>query len=180
MYTGEHIQVIQRKDSIIELVINSNNSSVNTLSAAVLSELKAAIQTIKSDSSALGLIIRSDKSSFVVGANILELIELQKQPKAAILEMLDETHALFNSIENLPFPTVSIINGMALGGGLEIALTTDFRVATQDALIGLPEITLGLCPGWGGNIRVARLAGADKAFEMILSGRPLKAEKPVR
>jgi 3-hydroxyacyl-CoA dehydrogenase/enoyl-CoA hydratase/3-hydroxybutyryl-CoA epimerase/enoyl-CoA isomerase len=177
MYTGEHIQVIQRKDSIIELVINSQNASVNTLSAAVLTELKAAIEKIKAVSSAVGLIIRSDKSSFVVGANILELIELQKQPEAATHVMLEETHALFNSIENLPFPTVSIINGMALGGGFEIALTTDFRVATQEALIGLPEITLGLCPGWGGNIRVARLAGADKAFEMILSGRPIKAGK---
>lgn len=177
MYTGEHIQVTQHKDSIIELVINSQNASVNTLSAAVLAELKAAIEKIKSESSALGLIIRSDKSSFVVGANILELIELQKQPEAATHAMLEETHALFNSIENLPFPTVSIINGMALGGGFEIALTTDFRVATQDALIGLPEITLGLCPGWGGNIRVARLAGAEKAFEMILSGRPVKAGK---
>ena len=175
MYLGEHIQLQSRDNEILDLVIDVKKSGVNTLAAAVLSELEQAVAELKQCDSAKGLVIRSAKASFVVGANINELIELQKQFGTATLEMVQRTHALFCSIESLPFPTVSIVNGMALGGGLELALTTDFRVATEGTLIGLPEISLGLCPGWGGTVRTARLAGIENALEMILSGRPITA-----
>src|SRR5690606_22964220 len=81
----------------------------------------------------------------------------------------------FNEIEDLPYPSVTAINGFALGGGLEVCLSTDFRVAYDSSRIGLPETKLGLIPGWGGTVRLSRIAGADNAIEWIASGKQYKS-----
>ncbi|RNM16225.1 fatty acid oxidation complex subunit alpha FadB, partial [Dickeya undicola] len=86
-----------------------------------------------------------------------------------------EANAIFSRLEDLPVPTLSAVNGYALGGGCECVLATDFRLATPDARIGLPEVKLGIMPGFGGTVRLPRLLGADGALEIITAGKDLSA-----
>jgi len=117
-----------------------------------------------------GLLLTSAKKSFFVGADVGEFGALFQSPEADIVEALLEIDALFSSIEDLPCPTVVAINGEALGGGLEICLTCDYRVMADNAKIGLPEVKLGILPGWGGTVRLPRMIGVDNAIEWIATG----------
>src|SRR5690606_31069763 len=86
-----------------------------------------------------------------------------------------DTNAIYNAREDLCIPTACAINGMALGGGFELCLATDFRVASDKAILGFPEVKLGICPGFGGTVRAPRLAGLAKACDWIITGRNIKA-----
>jgi 3-hydroxyacyl-CoA dehydrogenase/enoyl-CoA hydratase/3-hydroxybutyryl-CoA epimerase/enoyl-CoA isomerase len=97
------------------------------------------------------------------------------EPEDIILSWLVESNKVFNDLEDLPFPTVTAINGIALGGGFEMALTTDYRVGTVKSVVGFPEVKLGILPGFGGTVRLPRLIGADNANQWISSGSHIKA-----
>ncbi|GGB78440.1 fatty acid oxidation complex subunit alpha [Marinobacterium zhoushanense] len=179
MYSGDllRLQRIEDNSGLVRLDICKQGSSVNSIGSAFLQELESVCELLESDASVSGLLIASTKATFVVGADIFEFPPLFNNSAAAFAAWAAQSHALFNRIENLPFPSVAAINGLALGGGLELALLADARVIAQSAKVGLPEVTLGLCPGWGGTVRASRLAGVMPALEMMLSGKPVSAAK---
>ena len=127
-----------------------------------------------------GLLITSAKSVFIVGADVMEFGPVFAQGEAAVSHHLQANNLNFNRLEDLPFPTVVAINGYALGGGLELCLACDFRLMSSTAKIGLPESKLGLIPGWGGTVRLSRLAGIDTAIEWIASGAEQGPEQALK
>ncbi|MBV1788263.1 fatty acid oxidation complex subunit alpha FadB [Marinobacterium sp. D7] len=176
---GKTIHVAAVDEGIYELVFASEHS-VNTLNRATLAELQEAVTALKATADVRGLMITSTKDSFIVGADITEFMGMFAAGEAAIVEGLSQINALFSSIEELPFPTVAAINGLALGGGFEICLTCDYRVLTAGAKVGLPEVKLGIYPGWGGTVRLPRLIGVDNANEWICGGAENRADKALK
>lgn len=174
IYQGTAIQVSRLESGIARLCFDLPGSAVNVFNELMLDELAQAIAAV-ANSDAKGLICVSGKTSFVVGADIKEFTGKFKLSEAELLDWADKTNQIFNALEDLPVPTVSAINGMALGGGLEVCLATDFRVAVEQAMLGFPEVNLGICPGFGGTVRAPRLMSPDNAIDLIRSGRPLTA-----
>ena len=179
LFNGKHLQVDKHGD-YLHLIFNNQEGSSNVINAAVISELPNALKAIKSDNSAKALIIRSEKDHFIFGADITEFLGHFKKPASEMEKWLLEVHTMFNEIEDLEMPTVTCLNGLALGGGCEVALTTDFRVAVPKAKIGLPETQLGILPGWGGTVRLPRMVGADNAIEWITSGKHNRASDALK
>jgi len=176
MYEGQAVSLQIAEAGIAELVFDAQSASVNSLTSTVFEELQAALKQLKGADGIKGLLISSRKSNFIVGADIPELARRAKLGTAALLPWMDQVHELLCGIENLPYPSVAAINGLALGGGFEVALSADFRVLATDGRVGLPEVNLGLFPGWGGTVRLSRLIGAEQALSWMLGGRPQKAE----
>ncbi len=172
---GQALSLKRLDDGIVELCFDRQGESVNKFDRLTLTELAAAAEELKNDSGLKGLLVTSAKPVFIVGADILEFGENFAQPAEKILEWGLETNKIFSAIEDLPVPSVTAINGIALGGGLEMALTTDYRVMADSAAIGLPETKLGIIPGFGGTVRLPRLIGADNAIEWIAGGTHNKA-----
>ncbi|GHE23001.1 fatty acid oxidation complex subunit alpha FadB [Halomonas urumqiensis] len=165
---------------IATLTFDLKDESINKLSSAVVAELGEAVKAIEAESGLNGLVIASAKDVFIVGADITEFHGMFSKGEGQIAEMLEHVHAIFNAIEDLPFPTVTAINGLALGGGCEVTLTTDFRVMSDSAKLGLPETKLGILPGWGGCVRLSRLIGADNAIEWIAGGSDNRASAALK
>lgn len=176
MFSGKAIQLKSLADGMVELVLDKAGSSVNTLNAATLGELDEALTLLEREK-VTGLLVSSSKSTFIVGADVTEFATVFSSEPSAIADWLLETDKLFNRLENLPFPSVAIVNGLALGGGFEFALSCDYRVIDQKGKVGLPEVGLGLCPGWGGTVRLSRLVELETALGMLSSGKPMKAEQ---
>jgi enoyl-CoA hydratase len=148
---------------------------LNALSAQVLEELNQALSEIseKSFQAAKVLILTgAGEKAFVAGADIKEINQLGVDSAERFAEM---GQAVFRRLENLQIPVIAAVNGFALGGGLELALACDFIYASENAKFGLPEVTLGLIPGFGGTVRLARVVGLPKAKEMIFTGNMLSA-----
>jgi len=177
IYSGKTLTVEANQDAIALLTLDLEGESVNKLASYVLKELGEAVEAIKATADLKGLFIRSAKEAFVVGADITEFHQMFEKDEAFLIDMNMNIHGIFNAIEDLPFPTVTAINGLALGGGCEITLTTDFRVMADSAKIGLPETKLGIIPGWAGCVRLPRLIGADNAIEWICGGTENRADK---
>ncbi len=156
--------------NIVWLHFDKKDESANSLSKDVLEELTRAIEDIKV-LTPKGLIILSDKKSgFIAGADIKEFTKIKNEADAYTL--IKNGQAVMDSIEALPFPTVAMIHGFCLGGGLELALACDWRVAedSSSTKLGLPEVLLGIHPGFGGTVRLPRLVGTAAAMNLILSG----------
>ncbi|MFK7161151.1 fatty acid oxidation complex subunit alpha FadB [Marinospirillum sp. MEB164] len=175
IYQGKAIRVQALGDGNAELTFDLQGESINKLSSAVILELEEAVKALQAQSDIQGLMISSAKDVFIVGADITEFHGIFGKDEDYLVEMNLKVHQLFNTIEDLPYPTVTAINGLALGGGCEMLLTTDFRVMAEGAKIGLPETKLGIIPGWGGCVRLPRLIGADNAIEWIAGGTENKA-----
>ncbi|GKW50200.1 fatty acid oxidation complex subunit alpha FadB [Halomonas sp. NCCP-2165] len=180
IYQGNAITLAKNGEGIARLTFDLKDESVNKLSAAVIEELGEAVKALQGESDLRGLVIDSAKEVFIVGADITEFHGVFEKDEAFLVEMNQRVHAIFNAIEDLPFPTVTAINGIALGGGCEVALTTDYRVMADSARLGLPETKLGILPGWGGCVRLPRLIGADNAIEWIAGGTENKAEAALK
>jgi 3-hydroxyacyl-CoA dehydrogenase / enoyl-CoA hydratase / 3-hydroxybutyryl-CoA epimerase / enoyl-CoA isomerase len=180
IYQGNAITVARGGDAIATLTFDLKGESVNKLSSAVVTELDEAVQAIRGERGLKGLVIASAKEAFIVGADITEFQGMFGKGAEFLESMLHRVHGIFNAIEDLPFPTVTAINGLALGGGCEVLLSTDFRVMSETAQIGLPETKLGLLPGWGGCVRLPRLIGADNAIEWIAGGTQNKADAALK
>ncbi len=159
-------------DQICVLTFDRPDSGANIFDAATLDELNRHLDFIEKDASLRGLIIGSSKKSiFVAGADLKTLLNGAKSGE--MREFIAQGQQVFNRLTELKFPTVAIIHGASAGGGYEVALACDYRVASDAPAtrIGLPETTLGLIPAWGGCTRLPRLIGAAKAAEVILKGK---------
>src|SRR5690554_4353318 len=132
IYQGSAIQVSRLESGIARLCFDQPAASVNVFNRAMLAELRDALAAVTS-SGARGLILVSAKSTFVVGADIKEFTELFKSGPAALMSWLRDANDIFNTLEDLAIPTGAAVNGMALGGGLEVCLATDFRALSEDA-----------------------------------------------
>lgn len=175
LFQGHTLQVQQEPSGILQLVFNHQHAAVNLLGKACLEELAQAVAIIQQQP-AQGLIISSAKPDFILGADITEFQPIfQTSSPEQIIALSLETHKLFNSLEDLPYPTVSLLSGLALGGGAELALTTDYRLLTTTAQLSFPETKLGILPGWGACVRLPRLIGADNALEVITSAKNYSA-----
>ncbi len=181
IYSGKAITVQARSDGIAELCFDLQDESVNKFNALTIGELKDATAAIAADSSLKGVIVTSGKPVFIVGADIMEFGALFGASEDEIADRIFRINLdVFNAFEDLPIPTVAAINGIALGGGLEMGLVCDYRVMSETARIGLPETKLGIIPGYGGTTRLPRLIGADNAIEWIASGKEQKAGEALR
>lgn len=180
IYEGKAITVQTLEDGIAELRFDLQGESVNKFNQATLAELKAAVDKIQSDSSIKGVIVTSGKDVFIVGADITEFVHAFQLSEEELVAANLETNRIFNAFEDLNVPTVAAINGLALGGGLEMCLACDFRVMAQSTKIGLPETKLGIYPGFGGTVRLPRLIGVDNAVEWIAGGAEQRADNALK
>ena len=167
-------------DGIAWLTLDKPNTSANVLSGPVLVELDALLGQLEAQRPRGLVLISGKKSGFIAGADIREFTALEDE--AAGYALIRRGQAVFDRLEALPCPTVAAIHGFALGGGLETALACRYRVAVADERLslGLPEVQLGLHPGFGGTVRTVRLIGVRPAMEMMLTGKPVRAEKALK
>ncbi len=175
-FEGRSIQYSLLDGGIAELRFDLQGDSVNKFNQATLKELAEVVSLIKAQPGVKGLLVTSGKDCFIVGADVTEFLEFFKSSEDELVASILEVHKLFSAIEDFEFPTVTAINGYALGGGLELALCTSYRVMSTAAKIGLPETKLGIFPGWGGPMRLSRVAGADNAIEWIAGGEQYGAD----
>ncbi len=179
LYQSETLQLDWCEQGIAELKFNALGA-VNTLDTKTIVSLGNALDVLENERGLEGLLVCSAKAAFIVGADITEFLSLFHAPQEKLYQWLGFANTIFNRLEDLPLPTISLINGYALGGGCECVLATDFRIATPDARIGLPETKLGIMPGFGGSVRLPRLLGADRALEMIVTGTALNAKEALK
>lgn len=174
LFSGQAFQLSDH-DGVLELCFDSQNEKVNVFNKIALKEFGDVLKVIESQTKAKGLVMTSAKSVFVAGADITEFLDYFEQPDEVLRTMLNEVNGMFNRFEDLPFPTVAAINGEAQGGGFEVCLACDFRIASSAARVGLPEVKLGIMPGWGGSVRLPRLIGVDNAVEWMCAGGSKRA-----
>lgn len=175
MFQGKTLRLDELSNNIVELCFDNGRGSVNKFDQTTLAELETALQRLKGTPSVRGLILTSAKSGFVVGADIGEFSAMFSLSEGDFLSNAAHVNGIFSDIEELPFPTIAAINGFALGGGFEICMACDSRIMATSASVGLPEVTLGIMPGWGGTVRLPRLVGLSAALQWITSGRPNSA-----
>ncbi|TQV72100.1 fatty acid oxidation complex subunit alpha FadB [Aliikangiella marina] len=180
IYDGQSLQCKMLDNGIAEVIFDNKKESVNKFDAATLQEWKEVIELLNTTDGIRGAIATSPKSVFIVGADITEFLAMFAQPKEQMVDWCKQAGAIFTGYQELPFPTVVAINGFALGGGFEMALTCDYRVASTEARVGLPETQLGLIPGFGGTIRLPRLIGSDNAIEWIAMAKNHKPEAALK
>ena len=168
-------------DHICVLTFDRPDSGANIFDAATLDELNEHLDAVEKDASLRGLIIASAKKSiFVAGADLKTLLQAAKTGE--MRGFIERGQQVFNRLADLKIPTVAAIHGASAGGGYEVALACDYRVASDDPAtrIGLPETSLGLLPAWGGCTRLPRLIGAEKAAEVILKGKLYSAQEALK
>jgi len=168
-----HFKAETDGDNIVWLHFNKADAGTNVLNAEVFDQLDQHLQTVAAERPR-GLIILSDKANgFIAGADITAFTRIKTSDEA--LSFLHRGQEVFNRLEALPFPTVALIHGFCLGGGTELSLACRYRVTRDDpgTRMGLPEVKLGIHPGWGGSARMVPLLGGLKAMDLILSGRSI-------
>jgi 3-hydroxyacyl-CoA dehydrogenase/enoyl-CoA hydratase/3-hydroxybutyryl-CoA epimerase/enoyl-CoA isomerase len=175
MFNGQSIRVELNPSGIAQLCFDRQNESINKLDVRTVNELKAATDIIRASAAVRGVLVTSAKDVFIVGADIFEFTSLFTQPQAQIEAHVAQQNTVFAAFEDLDVPSVTAIGGLALGGGLEMALASDARVMAEKTQIGLPEVSLGLFPGFGGTVRLPRVAGVAVAIDWISSGKPQRA-----
>lgn len=162
-------------DGIAWLLFDQQDASANTLSAAVLGELDAILDKLERDRPR-GLVIRSAKpGGFIAGADVAQFRGVTDP--ISVNALLTRGHAVIDRLDRLPLPTVAVIHGYCLGGGLEVALACDHRLAIDGASFGFPEVLLGLHPGLGGTVRLTRLINPVQAMTMMLTGKAERARR---
>ncbi len=176
LFQGESFQVAFIEDNIAEFRF-CVPGSVNKLSQQTLKQCGEALKELAGRSDISAMIFTSDKDHFIVGADIFEFLPTFSKSEAELTEWIKNATDVFDLVEDLPFPTVSAINGMALGGGCEWVLATDYRVASDKLKLGLPEVKLGIMPGFGGTVRLPRIIGADNAMTWITTGKEHRPEQ---
>jgi 3-hydroxyacyl-CoA dehydrogenase/enoyl-CoA hydratase/3-hydroxybutyryl-CoA epimerase/enoyl-CoA isomerase len=176
MYQGQSIRVAKLDAGIAELCFDRQGDSINKFDLRTINELRDATEALKKDGGIKGLVVTSARDVFIVGADITEFGKNFQLSEEEIAKWALEANAVFNGVEDLPFPTVTAINGIALGGGFEMCLATDYRVMAAAAQIGFPEVKLGIYPGFGGTVRAPRLIGADNAIEWIAGGESVRSD----
>lgn len=167
--------VHSRSDGAITYITIDRQDKLNALNQDVIAGLESAFSAAGADTDCRVVVLTgAGNRAFVAGADIAEL---QGLDAAAARAFLQRGHALMERIETLGKPVIAAINGFALGGGCELALACTLRIAADSALLGLPEVGLGLIPGYGGTQRLTRLLGRGRALHMMLTGKPIKADQ---
>lgn len=161
----------------IRLLTINKPQSLNALDSEVLGELGAAVADIASDESVRAVIITGEGRAFVAGADISEMVHKDPMQGLAFGKAGAE---VFRAIEQLPMPVIAAVNGFALGGGCELAMACDLRIASAKAKFGQPEVGLGIIPGFSGTQRLPRLVGPAKAKELIYTGEVIRADEALR
>jgi len=161
-----------RKEGHIAILTVSRPKSLNALNALVLIELGQAVDMISEDSEVYALIITGDGKSFVAGADINEMKNYYSEEGREWGEL---GSSVFKKIDQMKIPTIAAVNGFALGGGCELAMACDLRIASENAKFGQPEVGLGITPGYSGCVRLPRLVGIAKAKELIYTGDSISA-----
>lgn len=176
IYQSDNISVAYLKPGIARFAFNAKGS-VNKFDQQTLSDCKTALEQLHADKALQGVIFCSEKDTFIVGADITEFLSTFQRPENELIPWIKQASDIFDLAEDLPVPTVVALKGFALGGGCEWSLTADYRVADTTTKIGLPEVKLGLMPGFGGTVRLPRIIGADNAMEWITAGKDHSAEQ---
>ena len=170
--------IVTAENGIGQITIN-RPSKLNALNRATIQELHVAFENLESNSDVRVIIITGEgEKAFVAGADISEFASFTIQEGAQLAAQGQEL--LFNFIENLRKPVIAAVNGFALGGGLELAMACHFRIASDNAKMGLPEVSLGVIPGYGGTQRLPQLIGKGRAMEMIMTAGMVSAEEGFR
>lgn len=162
---------VENKEGYAILTID-REKALNALNSAVLSDLEAAIDGLDLDAVRALIITGAGQKSFVAGADIGEMSTLTKAEGEAFGKKGND---VFRKIETLPIPVIAAVNGFALGGGCELSMSCDIRLASENAVFGQPETGLGITPGFGGTQRLARIIPVGKAKEMLYAGTKVKA-----
>src|SRR3989338_3783876 len=169
------------EDGFAVVEFDQPEAKVNVLSSAVMKELEGIIAQLSSRRDLKGLLIASKKPDiFIAGADIKEIENITSSPEAEVKAR--EGQKIFNTLEKLSIPSIALINGACLGGGLELALACDYRLACfgDKVKIGLPEVKLGIIPGFGGTKRLPRLVGLQKGLQLILAGEAVSANEALK
>lgn len=166
--------LITSENGIGQITIN-RPSKLNALNVATIQELHNAFETLDADANIKVIIITGEgEKAFVAGADISEFANFSVEEGAQLAQQGQEL--LFDFVENLKTPVIAAVNGFALGGGLELAMACHFRVASDNAKMGLPEVSLGVIPGYGGTQRLPQLVGKGRALEMVMTAGMIDAE----
>ncbi len=176
MYQGRNVRVGEIEGGFVELCFDRTGEPINKFDARTVAELKEAVAAIAATPGVRGVLATSAKDVFIVGADITEFGEKFKLPHADLVEDVRASNEAFVALEDLALPTVVAVDGYALGGGFEFVLTCALRAMSQRAQVGLPEVKLGLFPGFGGTVRLPRVAGAQAAVQWVADGQPRGAE----
>jgi enoyl-CoA hydratase len=170
--------ILLEKESPVALITINRPDKLNTLNVETLAELSDAFSSVQNDSEIKAVILTgAGNKAFAAGADITELNQLDRQSGE---EFAINGQKVFDLIENFEKPVIAAVNGYALGGGCELALSCHIRLASENAKFGQPEVNLGLIPGFGGTQRLARLINSGRALEYILSGDPIDSSEALR
>ncbi|VFU09035.1 fatty acid oxidation complex subunit alpha FadB [Methylocella tundrae] len=170
LFDGETIQVEELGEGLVELRFARKGEAVNKLDRLAFGELARAIGAVSHAPGLKGVLISSGKDAFIVGADIFEFVEIFRREEKEIADFVAANAKIITALSDLPAPSVAAINGLALGGGFEVALAADYRVMSSAAKIGQPEVHLGIFPGYGGTVRLPRLIGLAESAQWIISG----------
>lgn len=176
VYRGRNLSAQLISNDIVELKFDGQGS-INKFDQVTFKEFIDAINAITQCAEAKGVMITSAKQAFLVGADINEFLDIFEQPQDKLLAWIKAATDVFDAFEDLNIPTIAAINGVALGGGCEMPLACDYRIADTNVSIGLPEVKLGIMPGFGGTVRLPRIIGADNAIEWMSTGKAHNAEQ---
>lgn len=169
--------IIYEVENGVAIITMNRPKALNSLNSEILKELSAAVKDVKTNSEIMGLIITGAGKAFVAGADIVQMKEYNGE--------LGRDYAsfgqnVFNEIETLEKPVIAAVNGYALGGGNELCMSCDIRIASEKAVFGQPEVNLGILPFFGGTQRLSRLVGAGIAKELVFTGTYIKADEAYR
>lgn len=168
--------IIINKEGAVSIITINRPESLNALNAKTIEELSKAFSDIEADKDCrVAILTGSGEKSFVAGADIKEFQDFNTGEAQNLAKTGQDQ--LFNKIENLKKPVIAAVNGFALGGGLELAMSCHIRYASDNAKLGLPEVTLGLIPGYGGTQRLPKLVGKGLANELIFSAKMISGER---
>ncbi|HRF84912.1 MAG TPA: enoyl-CoA hydratase-related protein, partial [Pseudoxanthomonas sp.] len=170
-----HWQATRRDDGVVVLALDRQGAPVNALSQDVLVELGEIAERLAIDPPKGVVFVSAKSSGFIAGADLKEFQAFDR--RGTVEDAIRRGQAVFQQVAELPCPTAVAIHGFCMGGGTELSLACDYRAASNDpsTRIGLPEVKLGIFPGWGGSARLPRLVGAPAAMDMMLTGRTLSA-----
>ncbi|MBA4187329.1 MAG: hypothetical protein C0467_04840 [Planctomycetaceae bacterium] len=177
------IQLITHPDSVAVLTFDQPGSKANVLTADLWTELETVLDSLAARTDLRGLVLMSAKPGiFIAGADLNLLVNAPGPNDPAVRSFIEQGLRVLEKLEALPFPTCAAIDGAALGGGLEVALACDHRICGRNPKVrlGLPEVTLGLIPGWGGTQRLPRIIGMEMAAEMLTTGRSVDANEAAK
>ena len=169
--------ILYEEKGQVGIITINREKALNALNSTVLEELDATLDAVNLDETRCLILTGAGQKSFVAGADIGEMSTLTKAEGEAFGKKGND---VFRKLETFPIPVIAAINGFALGGGCEIAMSCDIRICSDNAVFGQPEVGLGITPGFGGTQRLARLVGAGMAKQMIYTARNIKADEAFR